>query len=65
MKNGNLSKSELATLEKAYSIMSKWTEWAEEDADFHGYEPDCDYAYTHAMYAVTGLCEFLSERGNS
>ena len=60
MKNGKLSQREMATINKAWEILSAWTEWAEEDADKHGYEADTDYLYNHAMYAVAGLCEFVS-----
>lgn len=60
-KNGKLSKTEMATLNKAWAILSRWTEWAEADADKHGYETDTDFAYNNAMNAVCGLCEFISE----
>ena len=59
-KNGKLSKYELATLNKAWGILSRWTEWADEDADNHGYEADADYTYSSAMNAVAGLCEFIN-----
>lgn len=59
-KNGKLSKRDMDTLNKAWGILSRWTEWAEEDADAHGYEADTDYAYSCAMNAVAGLCEFIS-----
>lgn len=56
---GKLSKRDMATLNKAWDILSRWTEWAEADADEHGYEADTDYCYSSAMNAVVGLCEFL------
>lgn len=58
MKNGQLSKREMQTIESAWEILSKWTEWVEKDAEKHGYEPDTDYCYSVAMNAVCGLCEF-------
>lgn len=61
MKNGKLNQREMATLNSAWGILSRWADWAEEDAQKHGYEPDTDYAYNNAMYAVAGLCEFISE----
>lgn len=64
-RDGKLSKSEMATIRKAWDILSRWTEWAEEDAEAHGYEADCDYAYSSAMNAVCGLCEFIGEVENS
>jgi phage anti-repressor protein len=58
-KTGKLSKTEMATLDKAWGILSRWTEWDEEDAEKHGFEADTDYTYTSAMNAVCGLCEFI------
>lgn len=63
MRNGKLSKSEAATLRKALSIVSDWSAEFAADAEEHGYEPDTDEAYNHAMYAVVGLGEFLYEIG--
>lgn len=60
-KNGKLSKTEMATINRAWGILSRWTEWVEADADKHGYEADTDYAYSCAMNAVCGLCEFIGE----
>lgn len=57
---GKLNKREMDTLNKAWTILSRWTEWAEEDADRLGYEADTDYAYSSAMNAVCGLCEFIN-----
>lgn len=62
-KDGNLSEREMRTLNKAWGILSKWTEIQERDAESHGYEPDTDYCYTNAMYAVVGLCEFMNNYG--
>lgn len=61
MSNLKLSKSEVATLRKALAIVNDWAEEFEAYAEEHGFEPDTDYAYNHAMYAVVGLGEFLCE----
>ena len=61
MKNGELSKRELETIRRAWSILSKWSEWADEDARAHGYEPSADPSYCDAMTAVAGLCEFIGD----
>lgn len=53
MRNGNLNKNELATLYKAWDILSAWSEWAEEHGTAETEE------YSDAMTAVYGLCEFL------
>lgn len=58
-KDGKLSKRDMDTLNRAWEILSRWTERAEEDADRLGYEADTDYAYSSAMNAVCGLCEFI------
>lgn len=60
MKNGKLNKREMATLNKAWEILSRWSETAEEKADRNGYEADTDYLYSNAMTAVVGLCEFIN-----
>lgn len=60
-KDGKLSKRDMDTLNKAWEILSRWTEIQEADAERHGYEPDTDYCYTNAMAAVAGLCEFIGE----
>lgn len=60
-KDGKLSKRDMATLDKAWEILSRWSEWAEKDAEAHGYEAETDYAYNSAMNAVVGLCEFIKE----
>ena len=59
-KDGKLSKRDMATLNRAWEILSRWTEWAENDAEGNGYEADTDYLYNNAMYAVAGLCEFVN-----
>lgn len=58
-KNGKLSKRDMATLNKAWEILSRWTEWAENDAESNGYEADTDCCYNDAMSAVVGLCDFI------
>lgn len=52
MRNGKLSKRESDTLLKAWEIVSRWSEWAEESGLEETYE------YEVAMNAVVGLCEF-------
>lgn len=53
MRNGQLNKTELATLDKAWGILSELTEWMEENGEEETYE------YESAMNAVVGLCEYL------
>ncbi len=52
-KTGKLNKRELETLNKAWDILSRWSEKAE-DNDRVG-----EYLYNVAMNAVCGLCEFI------
>lgn len=53
-KTGKLNKRELETLNKAWEILSRWSEKVEERGDTD------DYLYDNAMAAVCGLCEFVS-----
>ena len=53
-KTGKLSKKELETLNKAWEIMSKWSEVAEDNPAID------EYVYEVAMNAVCGLCEFIN-----
>jgi len=53
-KNGKLSKRDMDTLNKAWAILSKWTEKAEDSDEVDG------YLYDVAMNAVCGLCEFVT-----
>lgn len=53
-KNGKLSKREMDTLNKAWEILSRWTEVAEDD------EATDEWLYDMAMNAVAGLCEFVN-----
>ena len=53
-KTGKLNKRELETLNKAWQILSTWSERAEDDADTD------EYLYEVAMNAVCGLCEFVN-----
>lgn len=57
MKDVNLSKREIETLNRAWEIMSRWSEWAEkqgmDDVKVSGWQ------YDNAMYAVCGLREFI------
>ena len=52
-RTGKLSKRDMDTLNKAWGILSRWTEIAED-------RPEIDeYLYDTAMNAVCGLCEFI------
>lgn len=53
-KDGKLNKREMETLNKAWAILSKWTETMEEQ------DADTTYEYDSAMNAVCGLCEFIN-----
>lgn len=53
-KNGKLSKREMDTLNRAWEILSRWTEVAEDD------EATDEWLYDMAMNAVAGLCEFVN-----
>lgn len=53
-RTGKLSKREMETLDKAWSIVSRWMYWADEK----GIDDD-DYQYESAGNAVCGLCEFI------
>lgn len=59
-KDGKLSKRDMEALNKAWGILSKWTEAAEERTDPNLMTGNEDYLYTHACYAITGLCEFIN-----
>ena len=59
-KTGKLSKRELETLNKAWEILSRWSEVKERKAERNGYEVDTDCLYNDAMNAVAGLCEFVN-----
>lgn len=59
-KTGKLNKRELETLNKAWEILSRWSEVKEREAERNGYEVDTDYLYNDAMNAVAGLCEFVN-----
>lgn len=52
-KDGKLSKRDMDTLNKAWEILSRWTEIEEEQNNSD------DYVYDVAMNAVCGLCEFI------
>lgn len=56
-KNGKLSKRDMDTLNRAWTILSDYTQVVEdrmEDGDVFD-----DYVYSSAMNAVAGLCEFI------
>jgi hypothetical protein len=54
MKNGKLNQREMATLNSAWGILSKWSELAEDNEEVD------EYLYDVAMNAVAGLCEFIN-----
>lgn len=54
-KDGKLSKRDMNTLNRAWEILSDWTQVAE-DKDENIVD---DYVYSNAMSAVVGLCEFI------
>lgn len=53
-KTGKLSKRDMATLNKAWEILSHWSEKAEDNDEVD------EYLYDVAMNAVCGLCEFVT-----
>lgn len=65
MKNGNLNKTEMKTLVKAWEILKKYQDWAEKDAARHGFEPDTDCCYVWAANAENNLSEFVIDRAVS
>ena len=54
---GKLSKRDLDCLNRAWGILSDWTEIIEERTEG---DPLEDYTYENAMAAVVGLCEFIN-----
>lgn len=52
-KTGKLSKREMETLNRAYEILSSWSDKAEDNGNVD------EYLYDMAMSAVCGLCEFI------
>lgn len=66
-KDGKLSKRDMATLDKAWEILSRWTEIyeQEEEQEDECVDPEYEYMYDSAMNAVCGLCEFIkmTEKG--
>lgn len=61
-KNGKLSKRDMTTLNKAWEILSRWTEIYEgEEVEEDGcVDAEYEYLYSNAMTAVVGLCEFIN-----
>lgn len=53
-RTGKLSKRDMETLNKAWGIVSRWLDWADEN----DVDPE-DYQYESAGNAVCGLCEFI------
>jgi hypothetical protein len=56
-KTGRLSNRDMAAIEKAYEILSEWTQIIE---DREGDDVWDDYVWSNAMNAVAGLCEFVN-----
>lgn len=60
-KTGKLSKRDMATLNKAWEILSDWSQLFEDKAIEEEHEELLEgYEYTSAMNAVCGLCEFIT-----
>lgn len=59
-KDGKLSKRDVATLNRALGILSRWTEiYEDEEVSEDGcIDREYEYLYENAMSAVAGLCEF-------
>lgn len=53
-KTGKLNRREMETLNKAWEILSRWSEKAEDNDEVD------EYLYDVAMNAVAGLCEFVN-----
>ena len=49
----------MATLNKAWEILSDLTEWMEQDAEMHGFEADTESDYLSAERAAAGLGDFI------
>lgn len=58
-KNGKLSKRDMDTLNKAWGILSKWTEWAENEG--MDVVEVSEWQFDMAMNAVAALCEFIND----
>lgn len=58
-KTGKLSKRDMAALNRAWEILSDWTQIVEDDATAKGEDPDDNPLFGSAMNAVMGLCEFI------
>ena len=56
---GKLSKRDLDCLNRAWGILSDWTQIVEDDAIAKGEDPDENPLFGSAMNAVMGLCEFV------
>lgn len=56
-KTGKLSKRDMATLNKAWNILSDYTQARDDNEDYN--ELCEDHLYINAMSAVCGLCEFI------
>lgn len=53
-KDGKLSKRDMDTLNRAWGIISRWLDWADEN----DVDPE-DYQYESVGNAVCSLCEFI------
>lgn len=59
MKDGKLNKREMATLNKAWEILSDLTEWMEQEADMYGLDAATESDYLSAERAAAGLGDFI------
>ena len=59
MKNGKLNKREMATLNKAWEILSDLTEWFGQEFDMHGFDVATVNDYLMAERAAAGLGDFI------
>ena len=58
-KDGKLNKKEMIALNRAWEILSDWTQLVEDRAVARGEYPDENPLFGSAMNAVMGLCEFV------
>ena len=65
MKNGNLNKTEIQTLEKALGILVEYKKYVETESARCGFEPDTDYSYNCAPDARAYLFSFIQEQKES
>jgi len=58
-KDGKLNKREMAVINRAWEVLSDWTQLVEDKAVARGEDPDDNPLFGSAMNAVMGLCEFI------